>query len=118
MDQQGNDLISITDLPGLGRYVATRRHDLNLRYDELADRLGAEPAWVYALEDSALPGITPGVLVRLAIALEVDHAILLRLARLPAPDHQQAGQTAPNLTYLIEQTEWRINGMEQEQTND
>jgi transcriptional regulator with XRE-family HTH domain len=112
MGQQGNDLISIAELPGLGDYVAARRHAMNLRYDELADRLGAEPAWVYALEDGALPGLTPGVLVRLAIALEVDQAILMHNAHEPTHGHS-AGHDVPNLTYLTERTGWQTDTMEQ-----
>jgi transcriptional regulator with XRE-family HTH domain len=111
-----NDLISITDLPGLGDYVAARRHQLNLRSDELAARLDMEVAWLWALEDGALPGIEPGMLVQLAVALEVDQAILMHHAHLPTQG-RIAGHTIPNLTYLIEQTGWRSAKMEQEQTD-
>jgi transcriptional regulator with XRE-family HTH domain len=116
MGQQGNDLISIADLPGLGDYVAARRYAMNLRYDALASRLGTPVAWVWALEDGALPGIAPGMLVELAVALEVDQAILMHYAHLPTQG-RIAGHIVPNLTYLTEQTEWHINGMDQEHTN-
>lgn len=111
MGQQGNDLISIADLPGLGDYVAARRYAMNLRYDELAARLGTEVAWVWALEDGALPGVTPGMLVELAVALKVDQTILMHHAHLPVRNEEN-GHAAPNLTYLTERMGWRSDGLE------
>jgi transcriptional regulator with XRE-family HTH domain len=86
MAQQGHELMSMAELPGLGRYVQARRHDLDLRYDELATRIGVNVAWLYWLEDDVLPAIELSMLVQLAIALEVDQAILMHYAHLP-PDH-------------------------------
>jgi transcriptional regulator with XRE-family HTH domain len=91
MDQQGHDMMRMAELPGLGRYVQERRRDLDLRYDELAARLGADVAWVYWLEDDVLAAIELDMLVRLAVALEVDQAIMMHHARLP-PHHTGSGR--------------------------
>ena len=83
MGDLGHDVISMAEFPGLGRYVHARRPEVYLQYDQLADRLGTEVRWLFALEDGELPGIEPAMLVRLAVALEVDQAILMHHARLP-----------------------------------
>ena len=84
--------MSTVDLPGLGRYVHDGRRDLDLRYDDVASRLGKDVAWVYWIEDDVLPAIELDMLVRLAVALEVDQAIMMHQARLPS--HPAAGDAS------------------------
>jgi hypothetical protein len=81
--EQGHDMISIVELPGLAGYVHSRRVEMYLPYAQLAERVGTDLKWLFALEDGKLPGIEPAMLVRLAVALEVDQAILMHHARLP-----------------------------------
>jgi hypothetical protein len=83
MGDPGHDVINMTELPGLSRYVFARRVEMYLPYDQLAARLGTDVTWLFAVEDGTLPGIEPAMLVRLAVSLEVDQAILMHHARLP-----------------------------------
>jgi hypothetical protein len=82
-DEQGHHMMSMGELPGLPGYVQARRVEVYLPYDQLAARLGTDVKWLFALEDGRLPGIEFGMLVRLAVALEVDQAILMHHARMP-----------------------------------
>jgi transcriptional regulator with XRE-family HTH domain len=81
--EQGHDMISIAELPGLAGYVQARRVEMYLTYAQLAERLSTDLKWLFRLEDGELPAISPAMLVRLAVALEVDQAILMHHARLP-----------------------------------
>jgi nitroimidazol reductase NimA-like FMN-containing flavoprotein (pyridoxamine 5'-phosphate oxidase superfamily) len=83
----------------LGRRVAYRRQELGLTREEVARRAEMDPGYLDYLEHSPMPAVLPGVLLRLAAALETT-AGYLRGGEVDRPPGPGRASPHPHLDVL------------------
>jgi nitroimidazol reductase NimA-like FMN-containing flavoprotein (pyridoxamine 5'-phosphate oxidase superfamily) len=83
----------------LARRIAHRRRELGLSREELARRAEMDPGYLDYLEHSPMSSMPPGVLLRLAAALETT-AVHLRGGDVDRPSGPGRGRAHPHLDVL------------------
>lgn len=83
----------------LGRRIAQRRQELGLSREELARRAEMDPGYLDYLEHSPVSSMLPGVLLRLAAALETT-AVHLRGGDVDQPPGPGRARAHPHLDVL------------------
>jgi len=83
----------------LGRRIAQRRQELGLSREELARRAEMDPGYLDYLEHSPVSSMLPGVLLRLAAALETT-AVHLRGGDVDRPPGPGRARAHPHLDIL------------------